>query len=100
MAQNRTNFRCTILSPQNLIFEDDVNSLFIIGDRSEYELLAYHYPLVGLIQKGDIIIDAKRRISIRSGILRFFANECTILIEDTEHTFASGRRSLDEVIKL
>ncbi len=91
MAKTKTNFRCTILSPKNLLFENDVNSLFIIGDRSEYELLAYHYPLVGLVKKGDIIIDWRRRIPVRSGILRFFANECTILVEETEHTFASAQ---------
>ena len=100
MAKGKNNFRCAILSPKNLIFESDIHSLFIIGDRSEYELLAYHYPLVGLVRKGDIIIDWKRRIPIRSGILRFFANECMILIEETEHTFASAQNPLDEPIKL
>jgi len=64
-----------------LIFEDEVNSLYIIGDRTEYELLAYHYPVDRLVQKGDIIIDWKKSVPIRSGILRFFANECTILVE-------------------
>ena len=91
MATVKNNFRCIILSPKNLIFENVVNSLFIIGDRSEYELLAYHYPLIGLVQKGDIVIDWKRRIPIRSGILRFFANECTILVEETEGTFTAAK---------
>ena len=92
------NFSCTILSPKNIVFESNINSLFIIGDRSEYELLAYHYPLVGLIKKGDIIIDWKKRIPIRSGILRFFANECTILIEETAETFAAAQDKKEEPI--
>jgi len=79
-------FRCVILSPKSLIFENEVNSLFIIGDRSEYEILPYHYPLIGLVRKGDVIIDWKFRIPVRSGILRFFANECTILVEETDKT--------------
>ncbi len=83
-----------------MIFENDVTSLFIIGDRSEYELLAYHYPLIGLVQQGDIIIDWKRRIPVRSGVLRFFANECTILVEETEGTFAAAKNTLDQAIKL
>ncbi len=99
MAKVKTNFKCTILSPKNLIFENNVTSLFIIGDRSEYELLAYHYPLVGLVQKGDIVIDWRRSIPIRSGILRFFANECTILVEETEHTYASAQNPLDKTVK-
>jgi F0F1-type ATP synthase epsilon subunit len=86
-------FRCVILSPKNLIFESEVNSLFIIGDRSEYEILPYHYPLIGLVQQGDVIIDWKFRIPVRSGILRFFANECTILVEETEKTFVIAQKS-------
>jgi F0F1-type ATP synthase epsilon subunit len=100
MAKDKINFKCTILSPKNLVFDSDVTSLFIIGDRSEYELLAYHYPLVGLVKEGDIIIDWKRRVPIRSGILRFFANECTILIEETEHTFSSAQKSLENPVKI
>jgi len=100
MAKSNTNFKCTILSPKNLVFESEVTSLFIVGDRSEYELLAYHYPLVGLVQEGDIIIDWKRRVPIRSGILRFFANECTILIEETEHTYASAQKTLDNPVRI
>lgn len=86
-------FRCVILSPKNLIFENEVNSLFIIGDRSEYEILPYHYPLIGLVRKGDVIIDWKFRIPVRSGILRFFANECTILVEETDKTSLKAPKS-------
>ena len=99
MAKGVYNFNCTILSPKNLIFDNAVTSLFIIGDRSEYELLAYHYPLVGLLQKGDIVIDWKRIIPVRSGILRFFANECTILVEESEHTFTSAQNPMDKPIQ-
>ena len=93
MAKFRNNFRCVILSPKNLIFESEVSSLFIMGDRTEYELLSYHYPLIGLVPQGDIIIDWKRRVPIRSGILRFFATECTILVEETEGTFTDGHKT-------
>lgn len=94
----KANFKCIIISPKNLIFENDVNSLFIIGDRSEYELLAYHYPLIGLVKEGDIIIDWRRRIPIRSGIIRFFANECTILVEESEKTYSEAQSGKEEHI--
>jgi F0F1-type ATP synthase epsilon subunit len=93
MAKFKNNFRCVILSPKNLIFESEVSSLFITGDRTEYELLAYHYPLIGLVQESDIVIDWKRRIPVRSGILRFFANECTILVEETAKTMAWAKKA-------
>lgn len=93
VAKFKNNFHCVILSPKNLIFEDEVNSLYITGDSTEYELLVYHYPLVGLVQQGDIIIDWKKRVPIRSGILRFFANECTILVEETDKTMAVVKKT-------
>ena len=99
MAKFKNSFHFVILSPKNLIFESDVNSLYIIGDRSEYELLAYHYPLIGLVQKGDIVIDWKRRVPIRSGILRFFANECTILVEESEKTVPAAQTTKDQPVK-
>ena len=99
MVKFKNNFRCVILSPKNLIFESEVNSLYIIGDRSEYELLAYHYPLIGLVRQGDIIIDWKRSIPVRSGILRFFANECTILVEESDKTVAQAKGTTDKPIK-
>ena len=82
MAQYKGIFRCVILSPKSLIFENEVNSVFIKGDRGEYELLAYHYPLIGLVTKGEIIVDNDRKIPVNSGVVRFFANECTILVEE------------------
>lgn len=99
MAKFKSNFRCVILSPKNLIFESEVNSLYIMGDRTEYELLAYHYPLIGLVQQSDIIIDWNRRLPIRSGILRFFANECTILVEETAKTMAMAVKPQEQTIK-
>ena len=99
MAKFKNHYHCVILSPKNLIFESAVNSLYIMGDRSEYELLAYHYPLIGLVQQGDIIIDWKKRVPIRSGILRFFANECTILVEETEKTVAAVKKAWGNALR-
>ncbi len=75
------NFRCVILSAKRLVFEGEVNSLFVTGDRGEYELLAYHYPLIGVV-KGDIVIDWTKRLPVRGGVVRFFANECNIIVEE------------------
>ena len=80
-SQYTGNFRCVILSAKRLVFEQEINSLFISGDRGEYELLAYHYPLIGII-RGDIVINWDRRLPVKGGVVRFFANECTIMIEE------------------
>ena len=99
MPPFKNNFRCVILSPKNVIFEEEINSLYIMGDRTEYELLAYHYPLIGLVQQSDLIINWKDRLPIRSGILRFFANECTILVEESDKTMAAMKKPLEQTAK-
>ena len=82
MDQYKGNFKCIVLSPKNLIFESEVQSLFLSGDKGEFELLAYHYPLLGVLRKGNIIVNWNQSIPIKGGVIRFFANECTILIEE------------------
>ena len=82
MAIYKGNFKCTVLSPRSLIFESEINSLFLTGDTGEYELLAYHYPLLGILKKGSIIVNWNEAIPIEGGIVKFFANECTILVEE------------------
>ncbi len=82
MADYVGKFKCVILSPNNLVYEKEVTSLFLTADKGEFEILAYHYPLIAVLVKGDIIIDGKERIPVAGGVARFFANECTILIEE------------------
>ncbi len=89
-AKYKGNFRCVILSAKRLILEEEVNSVFITGDRGEYELLAYHYPLIGIIA-GDIVINWDRRLPARGGVVRFFANECNIMIEEKIESVSQGK---------
>ena len=77
----KNNFRCVILSAKQLVFEDEINSLFVSGDQGEYEILAYHYPLIGIV-KGDLIINWEKRLPVKGGVVRFFANECNVIIEE------------------
>jgi len=70
-----------ILSAKRLVFEDEVQSVFISGDRGEYEVLAYHYPLIGIVRE-EIVINWEKRLRVKGGVVRFFANECNIMIEE------------------
>ena len=76
------NFKCVIISPNTLIYQNEVQSLFLTGDTGEYELLAYHYPVLGVLKKSDVVINWKERIPIAGGVVRFFANECIIMVEE------------------
>jgi len=82
MASFHGNFKCIVLSPKRLIYENEIHSIFLKGDRGEYEILAYHYPLLGVLDKGDIIFNWNEKLHIHGGVIRFYANECTIMIEE------------------
>ena len=86
MEKYQGRFKCTILSPNELIYENQIQSVFLKGDRGEFEILAYHYPLIGVLSEGDIIIDWKESIPIKGGVVRFFANECVVLLEGSTKT--------------
>jgi len=92
MVKFAGNFKCTIMSPNRLIFEKEVESVFLRGDQGEYELLAYHFPLIGVLEKGDIVINWSEKIPIQGGIVRFFANECTIMVEEVIEHLPIGER--------
>ncbi len=81
MASYRITFKLTVMTPDMLVYENEVESVFLTGDQGEYELMPYHYPVLGILKEGNIIIDWKESIPVRSGIIRFFANDCIILIE-------------------
>ena len=74
-----------------------MTSVFITSDKGEFELLSYHYPIVGILVGGDIIIDQVHKIPVRSGIVRFYANECTILAEETPETMMIAKEIAQEV---
>ena len=83
-------FKCIIMSPKSLIYENEIHSLFLTGDQGEYELLAYHYPTIGILKQSSIIIDWKDSVAIKAGIVRFFANECIILVEEDKTQIAKA----------
>ncbi|MFH1790838.1 MAG: hypothetical protein ABH885_02505 [Candidatus Omnitrophota bacterium] len=81
------SIKLLIMNPEQKVFEGTVTSIFIQGDTGEYELLPYHYPVLGLLCQGRIIIDWKYAIYVKKGIARFFKNDCVILVElDQEKT--------------
>jgi len=74
--------KVTILSPKHVIYEGEAKSLFLPGDRAEFEILDYHAPILSLLLPGDVVVDWEERVPITRGIVRFDSNECVILVEE------------------
>jgi F0F1-type ATP synthase epsilon subunit len=82
MNEFKPLFKLTVLSPNELIYENEVYSVFLVGEYGEFEILAYHYPLISIVKKSDVIINWNERLPVKKGVVRFFANECSILVEE------------------
>ncbi len=74
-------FKLKVINPDRMLFQGDVTTVFLQGDTCEFELLAYHYPVLSLLRQGQVVIDWSQYIPIRKGLVKFFKNDCTILVE-------------------
>lgn len=78
----RKRVKAIVLSPKQVIFEGEAKSVFLPGDRAEFEILEYHAPIVSLLRKGTIAIDWEKRIPVKRGLVKFDRGECLVLIEE------------------
>ncbi len=74
--------KLTILNPKHVIFEGEAKNIFIPGDMAEFELMDYHAPIVSLLRPGNVVVDWKKKIPIKQGMVKFDHNECMILVEE------------------
>lgn len=77
-------FRLQVMSLRRVLFDGEVPSVYLSGDEGEYELLPYHFPLLGALPEGEIKIAEKGSIPLRAGVVMFHNNKCTIIIEENE----------------
>lgn len=75
-------FNIIILNPKKVLFEGMGKSVFLQGDRGEFEVMPYHCSIVSLLKAGSISIDAKKRLKIKGGIAKFHNNELVVLVEE------------------
>ncbi|MDP2654606.1 MAG: hypothetical protein Q8Q08_11340 [Candidatus Omnitrophota bacterium] len=80
----RPTFKLSIMTPEALLYQNEVESVFLNGDLGEYELMPYHYPVLGVLQEGNIIINWQEAVPVKFGLVKFFANDCIILVEELE----------------
>lgn len=81
-----STFRLQILSLIRMLFEGEVESVYISGDEGEYELLPFHYPLLGAIPEGEIKIAGHEAVPLRAGVVLFQDNQCIIIIEELDRS--------------
>jgi len=65
MAKVAATFKLAIMTPDALLYQNEVESVFFFGDQGEFELLAYHYPVLAILQQGNIIVNWQEAVPIK-----------------------------------
>ena len=73
-----------ILSPENKIFEGEVNSVIFPGSNGKFQILNNHAPLISFLNKGELIYDKNNKtekLLISGGVVEIIKNKVSALIE-------------------
>lgn len=81
-------FNLSIVTPEQIIFEGQIYSLYLPGGLGYLEILSHHAPLITLVHSGKLIITDKDRkkwlYHISGGVLEFSNNQGTLLADEIE----------------
>jgi len=98
MAKVAATFKLAIMTPDALLYQNEVESVFFFGDQGEFELLAYHYPVLAILQQGNIIVNWQEAVPIKFGIVKFFANDCIVLVEEVERFRPEKKKKEEDIM--
>jgi len=70
----------SIINQAQIIFEGVASNVVLPGDYGEFELMQFHWPIVSILTKGEIIID-NMGFPISRGIARFGEEKLVALVE-------------------
>ncbi len=75
--------KVTIVSPERTIFEGEVSSVTVPGEKGRFEVLRNHAPIISCLQKGTILCSGKetQTFDITSGFIEVANNEISICVE-------------------
>ncbi len=74
--------KITILTPARILYEGEAWSVFLPGSECEFEIMNNHKPIMSLLGEGQILLDWKKTVSLKRGIVRASHNEVVALIEE------------------
>ena len=64
-----------------MAFDDMVESVYVTGDDGEFELLAFHHPIMAYLPEGELRIADHASIPLKDGVINFRNNQCRVIAE-------------------
>ena len=74
--------KVTTLTPARKIYEGEAWSVFLPGSDGEFEIMDNHKPVTSLLRDGQIVLDGKKTVQLKRGIVKVLRNEVVALIEE------------------
>ena len=97
------SFNLQIISPDESVFDEEIEMVIIPGTEGDIGVLSNHMPLITSLRLGNIYIYRDKKIIkkflVNGGILEVFENRCTLLAEDISDLESKVVSNDDELSK-
>jgi len=71
-----------ILSPQRVIFKGVLESIIFPGEAGVFEVLPYHRNIISRLIRGEIVLNQKKVLPIKRGIVKVERNKVVAVVEE------------------
>lgn len=76
--------RLKIVSPENVVFDGEAESVLVPGTSGSFEILAQHAPIISSLEKGMVVYmvnGVKQRLEIDGGFVEVKRDEVCLCVE-------------------
>ena len=74
-----------IITPEERVFEGDVQSVQLPGTEGSFQILENHAPIVSTLKKGNLVLvdtsNESKEIEVNGGVVEVNANHIIVLAE-------------------
>ena len=77
------SLKVDIVSPEKVLYSEEVNSVQVPGTKGRFEILVNHAPIISSLAEGSIVCRGKEEftLDIKGGFLEMSANRVTSCVE-------------------
>ena len=98
------SFNLEIISPQQIVFNDDIELCILPGIEGDFGILKNHMPFLTTLRIGIAYIYKNKKIIetflVNGGIVEVSNNKCTLLSEDIVKTSDHKDQKTDDKIEI
>ena len=95
-------FQFELVSPEKIVFSDEVDQVDVPGTEGDFGVLAGHAPLISLLRPGVVTVWSGKEevgIAVRGGIAEVAPNRLVVLVDYAVPVADIDRVALDQAIR-